>query len=146
MPNVLVAPLLALVMAGGVQAQQPLGQLLYATRAGRGISLTVVDGGHPAFVTLKPEVGDAEAFRIFVLTHSGPEALIAKGALLLKEQAPQGWRAGPTGTQAMLTTPEATYWRYTAGLVLPARFTWGKQTWSLSSANVPPRMFVDARR
>jgi hypothetical protein len=145
MPRAL-APFLALAMAGGVQAQQPLGQLLYATRAGRGISLTVVDGGHPAFVTLKPEVGDAEAFRIFVLTHSGPEAMVAKGAMLLKVRAPQGWRAGSTGDNALLATPEVTYWRYTAGLVLPARFTWGGQAWSLTSASVPPRMLVDAKR
>ena len=63
---------LGLALAGSLLAQPAVGKLLYATPAGRAISLTVVDGGHAAFITLKPEQGDAERFRVFLHKNKTP--------------------------------------------------------------------------
>jgi|GEM_PF-2922508 len=116
---------------------QALGQLLYATRAGRAITLKVVEGGHPTLMSLRPETGEAERFRVFVLTHAGQEGLVARGAYPLPERAPQGWRVKVNRSDALLKTPEAVYWRYTAGWVIPVHFRFAGQEWELLNAELP---------
>lgn len=138
----LILPCLALVLGSSAQAQPSRGKLVYATAVGRAVTLTVVEGGHPALVTLKAETGTAERFRLFVLAHSGPEAMVAKGARLLPDRAPAGWRVGASAQTTLLRTGEATYWRYTAGLVVPVRFLFDRQEWTLQGAELPPRMLV----
>lgn len=125
-------------------ASQALGQLLYANRAGRAITLKVLDGGHPTLMSLRPETGDAEAFRVFVLARAGQEGLVAPGAMPLSEKAPLGWRVKENRGAALLKTHEATYWRYTTGSVIPVRFRFEGQDWELLSADLPPRMIVKA--
>lgn len=123
---------------------QVLGQLLYANRTGRAITLRLIDGGHPTLMSLQPETGDAEAFRAFVLAHAGQEGLVAPGAMPLSEKAPLGWRVKVNRGAVLLKTHEATYWRYTASWVLPVRFRFAGQDWELLSADLPPRMVVRA--
>lgn len=122
---------------------QSLGRLMYRTAAGRAVTLQVVDGGHPAFVTLQREQGDAEVLRQFVLAHSGPEKVIDKGLLPQREKAPLAWKVDAKGDRTLLLGAEATYWRYTPGLVLPIRFKLLKQEWTLMTADLPHRMFVE---
>lgn len=126
----------------GLQAQS-LGRLMYRTAAGRAVTLQVVDGGHPAFITLQREQGDAEALRQFVLAHSGPEKAVDRGLLPQAGQAPPAWKVDAKGDRTLLKGAEATYWRYTPGLVLPVRFKLLKQEWSLMAAELPHRMFVE---
>ena len=125
------------------QAQAIQGRLIYRTRAGRAVTLQVVDGGHPAFISLQREQGDAETLRQFVLVHSGPEKLIDAGALPQKEQAPAAWKVTHKDTRVLLKGREATYWRYTPGLVLPVRFKALNEEWALMAAELPPKMMVE---
>lgn len=141
MPRILLVSAVALLTAPRVCAQS-LGQLLYANRAGRAISLKVVDGGHPTLMSLQPEKGDAERFRLFILAHAGQEGLVAHSARLLPEKAPLGWKVKANRMNALLKTSDAIYWRYSAGNVLPVRFGFEGQAWELLSADLPPRMFV----
>ena len=122
---------------------QALGKLMYRTPSGRAVTLQVVDGGHPAFITLQREQGDAEALRQFVLTHSGPERAVEAGMKPLPEKAPATWKVDAKGDRTLLLGKEATYWRYTPGLVLPMRFKLLKQEWTLMAADLPHRMFVE---
>lgn len=131
-----------LLIAAPRAASQALGQLLYANRTGRAITLKIIDGGHPTLMSLRPESGEAEAFRAFVLTHAGQEGLIAPGALVLSEKAPTGWRVKVNRGHTLLKTPEITFWRYASSWVLPVRFRFAGQTWELLSADLPPRMVV----
>lgn len=133
-----------LLMVAPRGASQTLGQLLYANHAGRAITLKVVDGGHPTLMNLRPETGDAEAFRTFVLNHAGQEGMVAPGAMPLSEKAPVGWRVKANRGAALLKTHEATFWRYTATWVVPVRFRFAQQEWELLSADLPPRMIVRA--
>jgi len=135
-------PLLLGLAALSLQAQT-LGRLMYRTAAGRAVTLQVVDGGHPAFVTLQREQGDAEALRQFVLSHSGPEKAVDPGLVPQREKAPLTWRVDAKGDRTFLQGREATYWRYTPGLVLPMRFKLLKQEWTLMTADLPHRMFVE---
>ncbi|MBL0210355.1 MAG: hypothetical protein IPQ13_05505 [Holophagaceae bacterium] len=112
---------------------------------GRRAELQVVDGNHPAFIALRPEQGELAALRAFVLTHTGPEKMIAPNATTLKQTAPAAWKVGKHRGVKMLRTDQATYWCYTPGLVLPAAFRVGKATWQLQSADLPPLMFVELR-
>jgi len=123
-------------------ASQALGQLLYANRTGRAITLKVIDGGHPNLMSLRPETGEAEAFRVFVLANAGQEGMVAPGALLLSEKAPPGWRVKVNRGDHLLKTPGTTFWRYTSSWVLPVRFRFAGQAWELLSADLPPRMVV----
>jgi len=141
LPRVLLVSAAVLLTAPRAHAQA-LGQLLYANRAGRAITLKVTDGGHPTLMSLQPENGDAERFRLFVLAHAGQEGLAAKGARILPEKAPLGWRVKANRTEVLLKNPEATFWRYAPGWVLPVRFTFEGQAWELLNAELPPRMFV----
>ncbi len=131
-----------LLLAAPRAFSKELGQLLYATRAGRAITLKVTDGGHPTQMSLRPEVGEAEAFRVFVLTHAGQEGLLARDTHLLPEKAPLGWRVQANRRDALLKNPEITYWRYAPGWVIPVRFRFAGQTWELLNANLPPRLLV----
>lgn len=131
-----------LLVAAPRAASQALGQLLYANRTGRAITLKIIDGGHPTLMGLRPESGEAEAFRTFVLTHAGQEGLIAPGALVLSEKAPAGWRVKVNRCDTLLKTPEITFWRYASSWVLPVRFRFAGQAWELLSADLPPRMMV----
>lgn len=124
-------------------AQSLQGRLVYRTRAGRAVTFQVVDGGHPAFISLQREQGDAETLRQFVLVHSGPEKLIDAGALPQKETAPSTWKVTHKDTRVLLKGREATYWRYTPGLVLPVRFKALNVEWVLLAAELPPRMMVE---
>lgn len=135
---------LCLLAAALTLSAQDVGRLLYVTGPGRGVTLVVQDGGHKAFVTLRPEAGQAAEVRRFVLTHAGPEKVVAPGAKLLFEHASAAWRVREKADRRMLKTPEATYWSYTPGLVLPVRFQVGKDQWRLLSADLPPRMFISS--
>lgn len=132
----------AVLIAAPRVCAQPLGQLLYANHGGRAIRLKVVDGGHPTLMSLQPEAGDAERFRLFVIAHSGQESLVARGAHQLPERAPLGWKVKTSGMNVLLKNPEATFWRYSAMGVLPVRFTFEGQAWELLSAELPPRRIV----
>ncbi|MBI3129894.1 MAG: hypothetical protein HYZ13_00910 [Acidobacteria bacterium] len=127
-------------LPGWAQSQ---GRLVYRTRAGRAVTFQVVDGGHPALISLQREQGDAETLRQFVLVHSGPEKLIDAGALPQQEQAPAAWKVSHKETRVLLKGREATYWRYTPGLVLPVRFKALKAEWALMAAELPPKMMVE---
>ena len=139
--------LLSLILglaALSLQAQvASVGKLMYRTAAGRAVTLQVVDGGHPAFVTLQREQGDAEVLRQFVLAHSGPERVVEPGMRPLPEKAPLTWKVDAKGDRTLLKGTDATYWRYTPGLVLPMRFKLLKQEWTLMAADLPHRMFVE---
>jgi len=132
---------LAGLTATAAPAQQ-LGQLLYTNRVGRGISLKVVDGGQPSFMSLQPETGDAELFRQFVIRHSGPENLAVTGAYLLPEKAPANWKVNGNRGDGLLKTSEIIYWRYAANWVIPVRFTLLGQEWRLPSAELAERRFA----
>jgi hypothetical protein len=125
-------------------AQASLGRLIYRTPSGRAVTLQIVDGGHPAFISLKKEQGDAEVLREFVLAHSGPEKVVDGALKPLAEQAPLTWKVDAKGDRTLLKGQEATFWRYTPGLVLPARFKLLKQEWALIAAELPHRMLVEA--
>jgi len=131
-----------LLIAAPRAASQALGQLLYANRTGRAITLKVIDGGHPNLMSLRPETGEAETFRAFVLTNAGQEGMVAPGALILSDKAPAGWRVKVNRSNTLLKTPETTFWRYTSSWVLPVRFRFAGQAWELISADLPPRMVV----
>lgn len=135
-----------LLIAAPRAASQALGQLLYANRTGRAITLKIIDGGHPTLMSLRSESGEAEAFRAFVLTHAGQEGLIAPGALVLSEKAPAGWRVKVNCGDTLMKTPEITFWRYASSWVLPVRFRFAGQSWELLSADLPPKMVVRAVR
>lgn len=135
--------LLALLGCMAAFGQAPQGRLVYRTAAGRALTFQVIDGGHPAFVTLAREQGDAEVVRQFVLVHSGPEKLVAPGALPQQALADRAWKVTHKGDRTLLKGAEATFWRYTPGLVLPVAFKALKVEWRLMAAELPPKMFVE---
>jgi hypothetical protein len=122
---------------------QSLGRLMYRTPAGRAVTFQIVDGGHPALISIKREQGDAEVLRQFVLAHSGPEKMVDAGLAPLAERAPSAWKVDAKGDRALLKGREATFWRYTPGLVLPIRFRLLQQDWTLLTAELPHRMLVE---
>ena len=135
--------LLVVLWATFLQAQTSQGRLVYRTAAGRALTFQVIDGGHPAFVTLAREQGDAEVVRQFVLVHSGPEKMVAPGALPQQALADRAWKVTHKGDRTLLKGAEATFWRYTPGLVLPVAFKALKTEWRLMAAELPPKMFVE---
>ncbi|MBK8724564.1 MAG: hypothetical protein IPL96_00575 [Holophagaceae bacterium] len=126
-------------------AQGTEGRLTYEA-SGRRVDFTVVGAGHRALVTLAPGPGPGDGkearARLFVLTHTGPERLVVPGAEVLKEKAPAAWTVSHRADRRLLRTPEATFWCYTPGLVLPVRFRIDGEPWRLVSAELPPKMFV----
>ena len=125
-----------------LMAQTPRGTLRFSSGARR-VELQIIDGNHPAFIALRPEQGEPAILRRFVLTHTGPEKMIAPNASPLKAEAPAAWKVGKHRGAKLIQTDEATYWCYTPGLVLPSAFRIGQSTWSLQSADLPPLMFVE---
>lgn len=134
--------LLLAVAALSLRAQAVVGRLHYVTGPGRAVTLQVLDGGHRAFVTLRPEQGQAGVVRAFVLSHTGPERLVAPMGRALAERAPEAWKVSAQADRHLLQGDGVVYWSYTPGLVLPVRFTAAGAAWRLLSAEVPPRMFV----
>ncbi len=123
-------------------AQAPRGALRYLSGS-RLVELQVIDGNHPAFIALRPEQGEFAVMREFVLTHSGPEKMIAANSSHLKTLAPAAWKVSKHRGAKMIRTDGVTYWCYTPGLVLPSTFRLGPATWNLHSADLPPLMFVE---
>lgn len=127
---------LFLVLPGLLQAQAALGKLYYTTPAGRAVAFKVVDAG-PGRMTLAPETGDAARVRAHVLAHAGDQGRVAFGARILADPVPPAWQGG-TGAMHLIQTSEALFWCHAPGQVLPARFTFGGQTWALLTAELPP--------
>lgn len=128
-------------LATACQAQI-VGRLVYVTGPGRTVRLDVLDGDHKAFITLPVLQGQAGVLRDFVMSHTGPEKVVAPQAVPLSEKAPSTWKVQWKGDRRLLRTPGLLFWSYTPGLVVPAQFTLGKDLWSLQSADLPPRMFI----
>jgi hypothetical protein len=123
-------------------AQVTQGQLIYASSSGRTVSLPLVDGGHPAFLTIQAQQGDAEKLRLFVLSHAGPERMVAPEASVLKAKSPKTWRVTHKGDRTLKANAEATFWCYTPGLALPSSFKMLNIQWTLQRADLPPKMLV----
>ena len=128
-------------------AAQSQGHLRFEAPGHAPIVLDLVDGGHPAFLAIPHQRGveDGEAVRLFVLTHSGPEASVLPpqvDAKPLPAKAPAAWKVDHNSTRAELGTSYAVFWRYTPGLVLPVKFKLGKDEWRLIEAELPPKMLV----
>lgn len=123
------------------------GHLRFEAPGRAAIVLDLVDGGHPAFLTIPRQrgVADGEAVRLFVLTHTGPEASVLPPSVEAKPlvaKAPLAWKVDHNGGRAQLITGYATFWRYTPGLVMPVRFKLGPVEWRLIAADLPPKMLV----
>lgn len=125
-------------------AQTPRGSLRYSSGTRR-VELQVIDGNHPAFIALRPEQGELAVLREFVLTHTGPEKMIAANTNTLKQSAPATWKVSKHRGARLIQSDDATYWCYTPGLVLPTAFHIGQVAWKLESADLPPLMFVELR-
>ena len=137
----------ALAFLCGALAAQSQGHLRFETAGHAPVMLDLVDGGHPAFLAIPRQrgVADAEALRVFVLTHTGPEAQVLPPqveAKPLRDQAPVAWKVDHKGSRAELGTAFGIFWRYTPGLVMPVRFRLGKDEWRLIEAQLPPKMLV----
>ena len=137
----------ALFLVCAALAGQAQGHLRFEAAGHAPVVLDLVDGGHPAFLAIPHQRGgaDAEALRLFVLTHAGPEAQALPpqaGAKALKEKSPAAWKVDHNGSRALLVTSYATFWRYTPGLVMPVRFKLGADEWRLIAADLPPKMLV----
>ena len=125
-------------------SQAPRGSLRYSSGIRRA-ELQIIDGNHPAFIALRPEQGELAALREFILTHTGPEKMIAANANALKQSAPAAWKVSKHRGTKLIQTDDATFWCYTPGLVLPAAFRIGSVAWRLESAELPPLMLVELR-
>lgn len=139
--------LAALGFACTALVAQVQGHLRFEAPGHAPIILDLVDGGHPALLTIPHQrgVADGEAVRLFVLTHTGPESQFLPLSVKphpLKARAPLAWKVDHNGTRAQVTTSYATFWRYTPGLVMPVRFKLGTDEWRLIAADLPPKMLV----
>lgn len=139
--------LAVLLLACAALSAQVQGHLRFEAPGRAAIVLDLVDGGHPAFLTIPRQrgVADGEAVRLFVLTHTGPEAQILPPSVEAKPaqaKAPLAWKVDHNGGRAQLVTSYATFWRYTPGLVMPVRFKLGAVEWRLIAADLPPKMLV----
>lgn len=132
--------LLALGMALGVRAQEPLGSLLYADPVGRGIRLVVVGSGLPGEMTLRPEDGEVDRLRKLVRAFAGPDRL--SGPRLLAEAPPVAWTVDGRAGGVLVRSGKVTYWRFLPDQVLPARFFFEGRAWSLQEASLPGRRFA----
>ena len=129
-----------LCVSCAVWGQERVGALLYRTLNGQGMTLVIVDAG-PGLAALKPEQGDAEAFRQFVQKRCVRESDLDRSAKVLIEPAPDGY-VSAQGGGPLVRTATMTYWRYAPDLVLPVRFKFKGQFWELIQANVPARRFL----
>lgn len=130
-----------LAAAALLEAQTPLGSLLYADPVGRGIHLVVVDGGGPDRMSLRSEQGDEGRLRKTVLTLAGSERFEASEVHVLVDRVPGAWRVAQRSGGVLLRVGETTYWRYLPGQVLPVRLAFQGRVWTLQSAELPPRKF-----
>lgn len=137
----LAALLLSLAAPFVLAAQAPLGSLLYANPAGRGIRLWVVDGGVAGSMTIRKEEGTEDRLRRLVLALAGPERFEASTLQVLIDQVPPAWTVDTRSGGTLLRVGEVTYWRYLPGQVLPVRFIFDRETWALQSAALPGRRF-----
>lgn len=137
-------PFLAAFLCLALFPQAPRGTLSYRSGVKRA-ELQVIVGNHPALIALRPEQGELAILREFVLTHTGPEKMIAANASTLKNAAPATWKVSQHRGTKLLQSGDTLYWCYTPGLVLPAAFRIGRVTWKLQSAELPPLMFVEMR-
>jgi len=118
------------------------GSLLYADPAGRGVSLVVVAGPQPDRMTLRPEQGFEERFRLAVLALAGPERAAGGTTIqVLVEKVPPSWRVAGRSGGRLVRIGGTTFWRYLPGQVLPVRFVFDRQAWSLVSADLPAQTF-----
>ena len=131
-----------LLLAACLAQAQMVGRLVYVTGPGRTVRLEVLEGNHLAFVTLPELQGQAGLLRDFVMAHTGPEKVVAPTGMPIPGKIPASWKVQAKGDHRLLKTPEVLYWSYTPGLLLPVRFTLGKDLWELQTADLPPRMFV----
>ncbi|HXC15855.1 MAG TPA: hypothetical protein VNV60_00290 [Holophagaceae bacterium] len=139
--------LAALLFACASLSAQVQGHLRFEAPGRAPIVLDLVDGGHPAFLTIPHQRGveDGEAVRRFVLTHTGPEASVLPPSVEAKPmpaKAPLAWKVDHNGGRAQLATGYAAFWRYTPGLVIPVWFKLGQVEWRLIAADLPPKMLV----
>jgi hypothetical protein len=128
-----------LFLLGASLALPAQGSLLYANPAGRGIRLRVVAGAPPSPLALRPEQGYEERFRMAVLALAGPERVGAGSIQVLVERVPPAWRVDGRSGGTLVRIGETTFWRYLPGQVLPVRFVFDRQAWSLQSAELPAR-------
>jgi hypothetical protein len=124
-----------------LEAQTPLGSLLYADPLGRGIRLVVVETGLPDRMTLRPEVGTEGRLRKMVLTFAGEERFQASVVKVLADKIPPAWAVDRQSGGSLIRVDDVIYWRYLPGQVVPVRFLFDRQTWSLQSADLPSRRF-----
>ena len=137
----------ALLLTCASLPAQVRGHLRFEAPGRAPVVLDLVDGGHPAFLAIPHQrgVADGEAVRLFVLTHTGPEASVLPPSVEVKpmpSKAPLAWKVDHNGGRAQLATSYATFWRYTPGLLLPVRFRVGAVEWRLIAADLPPKMLV----
>jgi hypothetical protein len=133
-----------LLAACALTAQAPQGHLRFAALGHRDVVLDLVDGGHPAFLAIPLQKGDAETLRIFVLAHTGPETMVLpdSGGSLMTAPAPPAWKVSAKRGKARLRTAYGEFWRYTPGLLLPTRFRLNGAEWALREAELPPKMLI----
>ena len=139
--------LAALLLTCASLAAQVQGHLRFEAQGRAPIVLNLVDGGHPALLAIPHLRGDAsgEEVRLFVLTHTGPEASVLPPqvkAKPLRAKAPAAWKVDHNGGRIQLATSYATFWRYTPGLVMPIVFRIGPVEWRLMEADLPPKMLI----
>lgn len=138
---------MAFLLAWAPLAAQVQGHLRFEAMGHAPVILDLVDGGHPAFLSIARQrgVGDAADLRLFVLTHTGPEKQVLPPqveAKPLKARSSPAWKVDHNGARVLLGTSYATFWRYTPGLVMPVRFKLGRDEWRLIAADLPPKMLV----
>jgi hypothetical protein len=136
-----------LLFACASLSAQVQGHLRFEAADRAPVVLELVDGGHPAFLTIPHQrgVADGEAVRLFVLTHAGPETDVLPPSVEpkpLAAEAPAAWKVDHNGARAQIVTRYATFWRYTPGLVMPVRFRLGTVEWRLIAADLPPKMLI----
>lgn len=139
--------LAALLLACASLAAQVQGHLRFESPGRAAVVLDLVDGGHPALLSIPHQrgVAEGESVRLFVLTHTGPEPSVLPPqveAKPMRAKAPLAWKVDHNGGRVQLATSYAIFWRYTPGLVMPVRFKIGRTEWRLMEADLPPKMLV----
>lgn len=135
--------MLTLLFSTALQAQAPVGDLLYADPIGRGIRLVVLGTGQPGRITLRGEQGEFARFRALVLTLAGPERPPVTSVQVLVESVPPAWKVDGSPRGTLIRMGEITYWRYAQGQVLPVRLMFDRKMWALQSANLPDGIFTN---
>ena len=135
----------AILLTCASLAAQVQGHLRFASPGRAEITLDLVDGGHEAFLTIPHQRGEGEQLRLFILSHTGPEAMVLTPDTApspLRTPAPAAWKVDHKRGAVRLRTVFGDFWRYTPGLVLPTRFSLGRVEWTLREADLPPKMLV----